>query len=70
MAIVLYAANEGFLKEIELQKIADFESALLSYMSSEYSDLMNTINESGDYNDDIQASLKEAMDKFISTQSW
>jgi F-type H+/Na+-transporting ATPase subunit alpha len=70
MAIVLYAANEGFLKEVALEKIADFESALLSYMSSEYSDLINTINESGDYNDDIQASFKEALDKFISTQSW
>jgi F-type H+/Na+-transporting ATPase subunit alpha len=70
MAIVLYAANEGFLKEVALDKIADFESALLSYMGSEYSDLMNTINESGDYNDDIQGSFKDALDKFISTQSW
>ncbi|MDG2176628.1 MAG: F0F1 ATP synthase subunit alpha [Gammaproteobacteria bacterium] len=70
MAIALYAANEGFLKEVALDKIADFESALLSYMSSEYSDLMKSINESGDYNDDIQASFKEALDKFISTQSW
>ena len=70
MGIVIYAANEGFLKEVELNKIADFEAALLSYMNSEYSDLMNNINETGDWNDEIQASFKEAMDKFISTQSW
>ena len=30
MGIVLFAANEGFLKEIDLTKIADFEAALLS----------------------------------------
>ncbi len=70
MAIVLFAANEGFLKEIELNKIADFESALLSYMNSEYSDLMKTINDTGDYNEDIQSGFKGAMEKFISTQSW
>jgi len=70
MGIVLFAANEGFLKEIELDKIADFESALLSYMNSEYSDLMNNINETGDYNEEIQSGFKGAMEKFISTQSW
>jgi len=70
MAIVLYAANEGFLKEVALDKVADFEAALLSYINAEYGDLMSSINESGDYSDDIQASFKEALDKFISTQSW
>jgi len=70
MGIVLYAANEGHLKEVELNKIADFEAALLSYMNSEYSDLMDNINDTGDYSDDIQNSFKEAMDKFVSTQSW
>ncbi len=70
MGIVLFAANEGFLKEIELTKIADFEAALLSYMNSDYSDLMNKINETGDYNEEIQGAFKDAMEKFISTQSW
>ena len=70
MGIVLFAANEGFLKEIDLTKIADFEAALLSYMNSEHSDLMNKINETGDYNEEIQSAFKAAMEKFISTQSW
>jgi len=58
------------LKEIDLNKIADFESALLSYMNSEYSDLMNKINDTGEYNEEIQGAFKDAMEKFISTQSW
>ncbi len=70
MAIVIFAANEGFLKEVELDKIADFEAALLSYMNSEYGDLMGNINETGNWNEDIEKSFKEAMDKFISTQTW
>jgi F-type H+-transporting ATPase subunit alpha len=70
MGIVIFAANEGYLKSVELNKIADFESALLSYMNADYSDLMKKINSTGDWNDDIKASFKEAMDKFVSTQSW
>ena len=70
MGVVLYAANEGYLKEVDMEKIADFEAALLSYMNSEHGDLMSGINETGDYNEDIEKSFKEALDKFISTQSW
>ncbi|MDT8398166.1 MAG: F0F1 ATP synthase subunit alpha [Pseudomonadales bacterium] len=70
MGVVLFAANEGYLKEIALNKIADFESALLSYMNSEQSDLIKRINETGDYSDDIAASFKAALDKFVATQTW
>ena len=33
MGLVLFAVDKGYLKDVELNKIADFESALLSYMS-------------------------------------
>ncbi len=70
MAIVLYAANEGYLKELEVNKVGDFESALLSYMHSEHSDLMRQVNETGDWSEDIQAGFKAALDKFVATQTW
>jgi len=70
MAIVIYAANSGYLKEVELNKIADFEAALLSFVNSEYASLMERINKSGDFSDEIEVSLKEAMEKFVSTQTW
>ena len=70
MGIMVFAADKGFLKEIAVEKIGDFETALLSYMSSEHKDLMDAINVSGDYNDDIEATFDKAMKKFISTQTW
>jgi len=70
MAIVIYAANSGYLKEVELNKIADFEAALLSFVNSEYASLMERVNKSGDFSDEIEASFKEAMEKFVSTQTW
>ena len=70
MGLVLYAANEGYLDNIEVNKIKDFEKALLGFATSEYSDFMNILEESGDYNDDIGNNLKELLEKFVSTQTW
>ena len=70
MGIMVFAADKGFLKEIAVEKIGDFETALLSYMNSEHKDLMDAINVNGDYNDDIEATFDKAMKKFISTQTW
>ena len=70
MGIMVFAADKGFLKEIAVEKIGDFETALLSFMNSEHKDLMDAINVSGDYNDDIEATFDKAMKKFISTQTW
>ena len=67
---MLFAANEGFLKKVPLNKIADFESALLSYMNSTHADLMKKINETGDYSDEIAATFKAALNTFVSTQTW
>lgn len=69
-AIALYAANEGYLKEVEVAKVGDFEAALLSYMKAEHADLMKQVDETGDYNNDIAAGFKAALDKFVATQSW
>ena len=67
---MLFAANEGYLKEVEVEKVKDFESSLLSYMDSEYADLMKELTSSGRYDDETAKTFKEALDKFIKTQSW
>ncbi|HCO09688.1 MAG TPA: F0F1 ATP synthase subunit alpha [Gammaproteobacteria bacterium] len=70
MGVVIYAANNGYLKDVALNKVLDFEASLLSYMNSEESALMATINEKGDWNDDFESKFKAALDKFKSTQTW
>ncbi|WP_207060721.1 F0F1 ATP synthase subunit alpha [Motiliproteus sp. SC1-56] len=70
MGLVLYAANEGYLEDVELNKIQDFEAALLAYFASEHADLVKKVDESGDYNDDIAAEFKAGIEKFKSTQTW
>ena len=70
MGAVLFAANEGYLKVVEVEKIKDFEQALLAYLHSDYSDLMKTTAETGAYGDEQAAQFKEALDKFVSTQTY
>jgi len=70
MGLLLYAANEGHLKDIDVAKIGDFEAALLSYVHAEHGELMSQIVENGDYNDDIANTFKSAIETFKSTQTW
>jgi F-type H+-transporting ATPase subunit alpha len=70
MAISLFAADQGYLDDVELHKIVDFEHALHSYMQSNATELMDSINETGDYNDDIAASLRKAVEDFKANGTW
>jgi F-type H+-transporting ATPase subunit alpha len=70
MGLMIYAADNDYLNEIPVNKIGDFEAALLSYFKAEHGDLLEQINKSGDWNDDIQASFEAALKKFSSTQTW
>ncbi|MGB0662744.1 MAG: F0F1 ATP synthase subunit alpha [Pontibacterium sp.] len=70
MGLSLYAANEGFLNDIELNKILDFEAAVIAFFNSEYADLMEKVNATGGYDNEIAAQFKAGIEKFKSTQTW
>ncbi len=70
MAVSLFAANKGYLDDVEVDKVVDFESALQDYMKANEAELMDKISESGDYNDDIEKSLSNAVDKFKANNTW
>lgn len=70
LATSLFAANEGYLDDVEPPKVRDFEDALHAYMDANQDDLMSTINETGDYNDDIESRLRAALDDFKANHTW
>ena len=70
MAVSLFAANEGYLDDLPVSKVRDFEDAMQGYMKSQHSKLLDQINASGDFNDEIQKSLKTALTKFKATNTW
>ena len=64
MGLSLYAVNEGYIDDVEADKVVDFEAALHAHARANAAALMDEINASGDYNDDIQGKLKALMDDF------
>jgi len=70
MGVVLFAANEGYLEDVEVEKVLDFEAALLSYMNAEHADFMAQVNERGEHTDEVVDALTKALDSFKSTQTW
>lgn len=70
MGLIVYCANEGHLDDVAVEKIGDFESALLSFANADYADTMKAIAASGDWNDDYKAKFVELVEKFKSTQTY
>jgi len=69
-SLVLFAAEKGYLSDVELNKIVDFEAALLSYANTQHAELMAEINAKADYNDAIVSKLTALLDSFKATQTW
>jgi F-type H+-transporting ATPase subunit alpha len=69
-SLVLFAAEKGYLADVELNKILDFEAALLSYANNQHAELMAEINAQADYNDAIVAKLTALLDSFKANQTW
>jgi F-type H+-transporting ATPase subunit alpha len=64
MALSLYAANEGYLDSVAVEKIVDYEEALHDFARSNHAEFLDSINESGAYDDDVAANLKTICDGF------
>ena len=70
MSLLVYAADNNFLQDVSVDKIGDYEDALLSYVHAEHAELLNTIVESGDWNSDIESSFKSLLETFAKTQTF
>ena len=64
MGLSLYAVNEGYLDDVEVPNVGAYEVALHDYARANSGDLLDEINETGDYNEEIQAGLKAVCDGF------
>ncbi|MDB4408394.1 F0F1 ATP synthase subunit alpha [bacterium] len=70
MGLLIYAADNGYLNDIPVEKIGDFEGSLLSYVHAEHADLMANIVATGDWNSELETAFKGLLDSFKSTQTW
>ena len=64
MAVSLYAAEKGYLDDIPADKIVDFELGLHNYVHNDFSELLEEINMTGNYDDAIETKIKKAIQQF------
>ena len=70
MALSLFAANEGYFDDVEINKVMSFEKAMHEFARSNHKDLLDMINESLDYNDAVSAKMKSTLDDFKTNGVW
>ena len=64
MALSLYAVNEGYLDDVDILKVGAYEESLHDFARTNFATLLDEINKSAEYSDEIQAELKKVCDDF------
>jgi F-type H+-transporting ATPase subunit alpha len=70
MAVSLFAVDQGYVDDVDIKKVVEFEHALHGYLRSNQKALMDKINATPDYNDEIAAGLRAAIEDFKANHTW
>ena len=69
-ALSIYAVNEGYLDDVAVNKLLAFEEGLHAHFANTVGALIEKINASGDWNDEIETAFKNGISEFKTTGSW
>ena len=61
---ILYAVTNGYLKDIAVEDIPEYESGLYARMDAQHRDVLETIVSTGDLSKDTEAKLKAALENY------
>jgi len=61
---IIYAGINGYLDDIALEKVGDFEKGLLEYLDANSQDLLDAIRTSGKLKEKSEDSLKKSIENF------
>ena len=67
--MLIYAGTRGYLDEIEVERIKEWEDAFTRFMSTQHTNLVETIETDQRLTEEIEGQLKEAITNFNSTWS-
>ncbi|MDX1594521.1 MAG: F0F1 ATP synthase subunit alpha, partial [Gammaproteobacteria bacterium] len=69
-ALMLFTVDRGFIDDVAIDKVVDFEAALLSYARSEHADLLEKINDEPKLTDEIEQGLTKVAESFKANHAW
>jgi F-type H+-transporting ATPase subunit alpha len=62
--IVVFAGQQGFLDDLELDQVADFEADLIRFCRTRYIDLISRLDKTQELSDEDEAQLRRALEDF------
>jgi F-type H+-transporting ATPase subunit alpha len=69
MATSLFAVEKGYLDKVPLEKVRQWEAGLHQFFGNSHKDLIDKINEKGDWNGELEAAMTQAMDAYVKQAS-
>ncbi len=60
----IYSGTQGFLDAVEVKDVVRYEAAMLSFLRAEHADVLKSIRDSKQLDDDTAAKLKDALTTF------
>lgn len=70
MSFSMLVVDRGYLDDVAINEVTKFEAALHDYLKAEHNDLLKQINETGDFNKEIEKAMTECVEKFKKLNTW
>ena len=67
--VSIFAGVNGYLDDLDLNKIRDFEKDLYELIKSSHADIIEKVNSTGDLDDDTSSNLKSIIEEFKKNRS-
>src|SRR5690554_2907800 len=62
--VSIFAGTSGYLDAVPVNRVTDYESAMLGFMRSEHADVLTMIRDSREFSDEARDKTKAALDAF------
>ena len=69
-ATILFAADQGYLDDVPLNRIGMFEQELVANLRSNQAEFLDRINKTGELNEEVIKTLRSILESFKANQSW
>jgi len=66
-AVTIYAAVSGYLANVAVERVGEFEDKFLNFLDAQYSTLLSSIKEKKEITEELESELKEALKRFTET---
>ncbi|HEY8686122.1 MAG TPA: F0F1 ATP synthase subunit alpha, partial [Chloroflexota bacterium] len=63
-AVILYALSNGFLDDVPVNKLEDFQTQFQQYMEASHADVAEAITNEKKISPETEEKLKQAIDEF------